>query len=164
MVSTPNTFVYMYSHWASLTHTFQPHPHDMQKHFRNAIHSQYAVVALNSWIPVCCPLSPEGNKGILSEQRAGVDLSIGGKELGQLVVSCIQRQIPHKQLHVLTAHLCVNRASAERVTVVSLILNADVNLDRKLAFWRNLEGLIRVDFIQVKRSCQMGLLCRLFLK
>lgn len=40
-------------------------------------------------LPVCCPLSFQGDEGILPEQRAGVDLSIRGEKLGELVVRCV---------------------------------------------------------------------------
>lgn len=33
-------------------------------------------------LPVRCPLSFQGNEGILPKQRAGVDLSIWSKKLG----------------------------------------------------------------------------------
>lgn len=67
-------------------------------------------------IPVCCPLSLQGNESILSQQRAGVDLSIWTKELVQFFVRSIYRKVPYKQLHVLTAHLCKNQASAREQT------------------------------------------------
>lgn len=67
-------------------------------------------------IPVCCPLSLQGNESILSQQRAGVDLSIWSKELVQFFVRSIYRKVPYKQLHVLTAHLCKNQASAREQT------------------------------------------------
>lgn len=67
-------------------------------------------------LPVCCPLSLQGNEGILSEQRAGVDLSIWSKELVQFFMRSIYRKVPYKQLHVLTAHLCKNQASAREQT------------------------------------------------
>lgn len=67
-------------------------------------------------IPVCCPLSLQGNESILSQQRAGVDLAIWTKELVQFFVRSIYRKVPYKQLHVLTAHLCKNQASAREQT------------------------------------------------
>lgn len=56
-------------------------------------------------LPVCSSFSFQGNKGILPEQGAGVDFSIRSKKLVELILSGINRKIPHEQLHVLATHL-----------------------------------------------------------
>lgn len=56
-------------------------------------------------LPVCSSFSFQGDKGVLPEQGAGVDFSIGSEKLVELILSGIDRKIPHEQLHVVTAHL-----------------------------------------------------------
>lgn len=108
-------------------------------------------------IPVCCPLSLQGNESILSQQWAGVDLSIWTKELVQFFVRSIYRKVPYKQLHVLTAHLCKNQASAREQTwcgehtVICDLSNGNrlarrlVDLNRKFAVLKKIsEGLSKL--------------------
>lgn len=122
-------------------------------------------------IPVCCPLSLQGNESILSQQRAGVDLSIWTKELVQFFVRSIYRKVPYKQLHVLTAHLCKNQASAREQTwcgehtVICDLSNGNrlarrlVDLNRKFAVLKkNLGRPIKADWSPPPHTHNLALL------
>lgn len=123
-------------------------------------------------IPVCCPLSLQGNESILSQQRAGVDLSIWTKELVQFFVRSIYRKVPYKQLHVLTAHLCKNQASAREQTwrgehtVICDLSNGNrlarrlVDLNRKFAVLKKSRKAYQSWLIPPPTHTQSGVITR----